>query len=713
MAKKSDLQTYREEYERWLPKLTNYQNRFKENYKRYSGYFDEVGTDVQVADPVAFELVERVVQRLFEQEPKFFADSSGFNLPREIRKILTATSEFIWDNGPIISASGPMRNKLKVVGREFCITGNVGIETYWNNVADAPDFRVIPVEDVVFDPSKTLRTSPVYYIRQFVSLDYLKDNVEVKKDGEVVTGIFKSAAIKQLSREDINHEKPDPSNVYINRTGTDVQRWVDEYELISRWEKGHCVRFIKGRDQEDPILVQEFDSLLDDDPLDFAMDVEVVKEPYAMSIIDPQAGLFKAKDLILSQTVDYGAKVLNPPTIVNPAIGNINLKSVANMYKLGGIVLADPTQIRQELISNAPQAAGLDMMNYIEQRAESISGVGAYLAGISNQPSDKTQGTAAGIQALQNAGIAPITDRQLNIEESIIQPFINKALQMIGATMSKNDFKWVLVGGEDQKWVKVTKGLLTGKIKLIDLMQAEVIQDTEAQAIVQVMLNEGKDPKEDILFDVDWVIGVEAGSMAQSDVNEAIKNKTSLVDLAAQLFIPIDREKLWLEIAQDSGIKEPDQYILQGQNASTGMPPASRRMTENMNFADLPPDGKMQMAANAGIQLNPQDMQQPGQQPASTGGAPANPQGQQSNPLAQDGVNLSPGEISRLQQDPRFAQQPPQQPPQATQMPPQAPQMPQIDPNAQGPVAAQQSAAQMPIVPMGPINKVKTKKKGK
>ena len=687
---KTDVQSYKTEYETWQPLLANYQNRFKENYKRYAGYFDEQGTDALVADPVAFELVERVVQRLFESEPKFFAESSGFNLPREVKRIFTSVAEFIWENTDVISVSGPMRNKLKVGGREFCITGNVGTETYWNPTADAPDLRVVPVEDIIFDPSKTLRTSPIYYIRQFVTLDYLKENVEVKKDGELLTGIFKSTAIKKLSRDNINHEKPDPSTVYINRTGTDIQRQVDEYELISRWEGKHCVRFVRGTDSEDPTLVQEFDSILDDDPLDFAMDVEVVKEPYAMSIIDPQAGLFKAKDLIMAQTVDFGAKVLNPSTIVNPAIGAVNLKTISNIYKLGGIVLGDPAQIRQTEISAAPQAAGLEMLNYIEQRAESISGIGAYIAGISNQPSDKTQGTAAGIEALQTAGNAPIHDRQMNIEESIIEPFMNKALKMIGATMAKNDFKWILVGGEDQKWVKVTKGFLTGDIKLIDLMQADIIKDTEVQQIVQVMLNAGKDPKKDILFDVDWIIHVETGSLALNDTQEQITNKTMLVNLASQLFIPIDREKMWLDIALDAGLKDPDQYVLQGQDASqSGMPPAAKKITENIPFQNLPPSGQIQMAANAGIQLNPQDVQNnPNNQPQGQ------PQGQPEpqNPLQQDGVNLTPEEIARLGQDPRFAQQP----------------------GAQGeanPQVALQNAAQTPMMPPGPVSKLKRKAK--
>ena len=627
MAKKADIQELKDEFERWKPLLQNYQLRFKENYKRYSGYFDQSGTDVEIADPVAFELVERMNQRLFEKEPKFYAESTGFNLPREVKRVITSLAEnYIWNNQNIIATTGPMRSKLKVIGREFCVTGNTGTETYWNVIADAPDLRTMPIEDIVFDPSKTLKTSHRYYIVQWVNLQYLEDNVEIKENGQVVTGIFDSAAIKKIKRlsagaassTNSSHQKPDPGAVYLNRTGTNIQRQVDEYQLISCWDSKHCTRFVYGLDE--PVGVMEFDSILEDDPLDFAMDIEVVKEPYAMSIIDPQAGLFKAKDLILSQTIDYGSKVLNPPTIVNPSIGAINLKTVANMYKLGGIVLGDPAQIKQEVPSTAPQTAGLEMMNYIEQRAESISGVGAYSAGISNQPNDRTQGTAAGIEALQSASLAPIHDRQMNIEESIIEPFINKALKMIGATMSDTDFKWVMITGAERSWVKVTKGFLTGKIRMTDLMAAGVIEDQEVAKVVQSMKDQGKNPEKDIMFDVDWVIKVETGSMADSDLKESFQNKKTLVDLATEMQIPIDKMKIWKDMAIDAGIKEPDQYIVQpqdqkgaeveqGQNAAGAPGPIQRTPSETISFKDLPPDGQVQMAQQAGIQIQPQQPQ--------------------------------------------------------------------------------------------------------
>lgn len=563
MATKKTIQEYKDEFSGWLRDLENYQTRFKDNYKRYTGYNETQGTETKISDPVAFELTERVIQKLYEKEPKFYADSRGKNLPTEVKNIITSTAEFMWNNPDRVQFSGPMRSKLKVGAREFIVTGNLAVESFWSHQVDAPDARIIPIEDVVFDPTKTLKTSPVYYIRQFVSLDYLKDNVEIKKDGSVVTGMFDSAAIKKLSRtvDERSKNKYDSRSNTISRSGTDLAHREDEFQLISRWEGKECVRFVMDDDMEKPVVVQEFSSLLDDDPLDFAMDVEVVKEPYAMSLIDPQLGLFKAKDLILNQTISYGAKVLNPPTIVNPNLGPVNLKTIANMYKLGGIVLGDPNQIKQLDVAGDPQRRGIEMMNWIEGRGEAITGINAYLAGVPSSQTDKTQGTKGGIEALVEQSASPVKDRQINLEESIIEPMINKWIKMVGATMSTNEIKWILVTGESPKWVKVTKGLLTGKIKLIDLMTAGLIENQEIQAIVDLMMTEGKDPEKDLLFDVDWLVRVETGSLAERDTQKEVENKKMVLELGIGLGLPIDAEKIWKEIASDGGFKEPENYI--------------------------------------------------------------------------------------------------------------------------------------------------------
>jgi len=560
-TKKTRVEEYRDEFSGWKDVLEKYFRRFNDNYKRYTNVNETIGTKAKISDPVAPELIERVIQKLFQRDPKFFAESRGKSLTREIKQVMSSAIEFLWSNPDMIQATGTMRSKLKVGGREFCVTGNMCTEVYWNHITDTPDMRVIPIEDVIFDPTKTLKSSPVYYVRQYVSLDYLKDNKEIRKDGKPVTGIFDAGAIKKLEIRLKDSTKRRDISRDINRSGGNYEEPEDMLLLISRYEGSKVCRFIWEDDEEEPLVVQEFDNaVLGTHPLQFAMDVEVPKEPYGFSILDYLGGLIKAKDMFLNQMVDYGSKVLNPPLFVDPSIAPVYLKTIANAWKLGGVVLAPPQQADHKPmppLNNQP----FDMLNYIEQRAESVTGIGAYLAGVPNQTSDKTQGTKGGIEALINQSVSPVQDRQINIEESIIEPAVNKWLKMTAATMGENEFKWVMITGEESKWIKVTRGLLMGKIKLVDLMTAGLVEDEEVQNLVYAMIENGEDPEKDILFDVDWMIKVETGSLAEVDSQKEIENKQMVISTGMQMGLPLDMEKLWKDLAVDAGVKEPEQYL--------------------------------------------------------------------------------------------------------------------------------------------------------
>ena len=594
---KKNVQLYQDEFTKWLNELEKYHTRFSDNYKKYVGYNEIKGTDSKVSDPVATELVERAIQKLFERDPKFFVESKGVNLPREVKSVMTSAIEWMWSNQDTVQATGPMRNKLKVAGREFLILNNTVVEVYWNPVSDAPDMRVVPLEDVIFDPTKNIKTSPVYYIRNSVSLDYLEDNVEIKKDGEVVAGIFDTAAIKKLRRmyPEKGYKSDDKA---IKRYNSDDQPNVGQIELITRYEGAKVCQFIKGGDDEEPVAVREYNNeVLGTHPLAFAIDKEVVKEPYGSSIIDDLAGLLKAKNLFLNQEIAYRSKVLNPPMWIDPSVATnpISMRTLGNAYKNGGIVIANKDMADHKGIPSIGNS-GLDMMNWIEGRGESISGLNGWVSGAADpDTSGRGQKTAAEVNAKQAAGATPISDRQTNIEESIIEPVVNKWLKMLGATMTRDEFKWVLISGEEPKWVKLTKGFLTGKIKLIDLMEANILDggtpegETEIQNIVDLMMQEGKDPAEDTVFDVDWMVKVETGSLAEQDSAKEVEKKRAVIQTGLEWGIPIDVEKAWKDLAVDANIKEPDQYLnkevlpqggmdagINGQPGAMGIGPAGQ-----------------------------------------------------------------------------------------------------------------------------------------
>jgi hypothetical protein len=590
----SRIQEYREEYERWLKALQPYHTgRFSRNYKQYTAYTEIEGNEAKISDPMAAEITERKIIRMFEREPKFFVQTPGKNIPKEITNIIAAVPTYYWSCPERIKSSGSMKSKLKMLGREVGVIGNGVNESYYNVVSDTPDNRVKPVEDFIFDPTKTLKTSEVIYSRDYVDLQYIEDNVEITEDGRTIKGMFSSAGVKKVKEiyKD-SKETTDNSTNSINRSGSDTYTpLVGPIQLISRWKGKHCCRFIKGLDEDEAIVLQEFDSILGEDPFDRVMDIEVVKEPYGFSSLDYLNPITHTKDLFLQQLTAYGSKLLNPPLFVDPSLAPVNRATIGNAWKLGGIVFAPPQQAEHKPMP--PMGSfGFDMLGYLQQRGEAVSGVSSSLGGMLNPESDRLNKTATGIKTMLNQATGPVKDLQESIEEGIIEPMANKWLKMAGFLMGENEIKYVLLTGQSPKWVRITKGLLTGKIKLNDLLEAELVEPQEVGEILSMMAENGQDPETEILFDVDWVVKVEMGSMAEVDKELEVENLKQWAEFRMQYQIPTDFKKISDEFAQRIGIKEPEQYDLQPQAGMDVMGQPAMPQFETGNMGGGMPQGQ-------------------------------------------------------------------------------------------------------------------------
>lgn len=629
------VSSHQKKYTRWLNVLQNYHTeRFTKNYQQYTAYTATRGTHTKISDPVAPELVERVVQKLFARDPTFMAMARGKNLPKEIVDITQSTASYFWTNPEKVQSSGSLRQKLKVGAREFCIIGNLCTETYYNNESDSPDFRVWPVEDVIFNPSMTLKTSNMYYFRQYVSLDYLESLMEQKdQNGKVTKGLFNAEAVQRVKERYSSNPgatmRSDPTPNQVMRSGSNaLSHHVEDILMVSCWNPKtlEVCRIIDWADviQEvtDPLGIDVF-------PYDFAMDIEVPKEPYGFGLLDFISGVTQAKDLFLNQVVDYGSRALNPPLFVDPT-ANIQRQTLRNAFRIGGIVFARQQDAQHVQYPPLP-TIGFDLLGYLQQRAEGVSGISPYVGGVPNASTDKTKGTKGGIQALIDQAGSPIQDRQQNIEESIIEPIINKFLKLAGELMGKDEEKYVYLTGQGAKWVRLTKGILTGKITLPDLVTTKLISNepptdaqyldpntgkpqqdefgfyvgSEANQLADLLKQEGKDPKSEILYDIDWIVRVETGSMAQQDAEADIQNFQNYLAMRVQYRIPTNFQAISLELANRMGIKNADQYDLDPGEPGNAAPFDLPRI--NVHFNDLPMSGKIQVAQNMGVTLTPQD----------------------------------------------------------------------------------------------------------
>ena len=567
------ISRYLTEYTKWKNVLQTYHtDRFATNYRQYSAYADTKGTDSTISDPVAPELVERKLSKLFERDPKFFGMARGRNMPREVSELIANVAEYYWSNPERVADAGSTRATMKKVGREFLVIGNTATEVFFNNQTDNPDFRQVPIEDIIFNPTKSLKESDVYYIDTFLSLDEIEEMVEEEDEKGIKTGIYNNNAVQALKdkyKEKDGTVKQDPRSNRINRIGDEkYESSVEAIHVVQRWEGGKLCEIadweVKLREVEDPRFIG-------DHPLQFGMDIEIPKQPYAMGMLDFISGLTAAKDLFLNQTIDYGAKALNPPLFYDPALSPLSKATLANAYKLGGMVAAKPNQAGHQQMPPMPQE-GFGLLTYMQQRSESVTGVGAYVGGVPNQVSDKTEGTKGGIEALIAQGASPIRDAQMTLEEGIIEPMVNKWLKMAGELMGDDEIKYIFISGQQPKWVQITKGILTGKITLDDMFMAELIKEEEYTEIAQIMLEDGKEPSEELIFDIDWIIKVETGSLAEIDTREDIENFARWVAFNRQNQVPIDMRKVSMEMAMRSGVKEPEQYLVDQEQLPNQIP---------------------------------------------------------------------------------------------------------------------------------------------
>ena len=140
--------------------------------------------------------------------------------------------------------------------------------------------------------------------------------------------------------------------------------------------------------------------------------------------------------------------------------------------------------------------------------------------------------------------------------------------------MGQNEIKYSLITGEAPKWVSLTKGFLTGKITLQDLITAEIVSTvpdpetgtSEVDEITQLMAEQGQDPTTDVIFDIDWLVRVEAGSLAERDTQKDLQDFDSTIQAGQTMGVPLNMIEIWKERAMRAGIKEPEQYLMNQEN---------------------------------------------------------------------------------------------------------------------------------------------------
>jgi hypothetical protein len=221
----------------------------------------------------------------------------------------------------------------------------------------------------------------------------------------------------------------------------------------------------------------------------------------------------------------------------------------------------------------------------MQQAIERAARFSLYGAGLSGQSSDKTQGTASGIQSIQ-AAAEPNVEIQLDdIQEMFMQPVGRKYLKMIGRMMGTDEIRYGLLQGENQEWVKATKGILTGKATIKDMVMVGLIDEQDAlqytttmQPVIDPMTGQpAVDPmtgqpamqqvpipgaEEALIFDVDWVVEVKLDNQSASDKDRKTQAELAHIQWGMQIGVPIDPEKAWVRLGKRGGFDDIEDIIL-------------------------------------------------------------------------------------------------------------------------------------------------------
>lgn len=626
---KSSVQPEWEEIRRW-----------DEMYQFYKREGSETFSDVSMNQ--AFSIVENYVARLNDTSMTVNARAHGTNdmgiFERYIGNVIQST---VFD-AKVEDEMGPFRKVKELWERDFLVKGNAVAEVTYCHVvrrngsgvekvvASNPATRPLPLFSVIGQPWKTHMTSDEYFVEKFVTFKYLQDNEKTKENPN---GIYENVGSLQLSIAEDGR---------LTRTSTDQRKIINGVEMpvqeppirllehhVGPWMRVYANERVKIRDVYDPFK-------LGTHPLILGMNYNVDGRYYAYGEIAAIYKPIRAQDTIINQRIQTVNQYLRPRTAVDPNIGP-DLDMVALIMEKGGVFYADPNSIKT-IETQLPPSVAYTETTELQRGVELAARSSAYSSGIANSTSDTTQGTKGGILALQSANEPNFQIKLDGVKDMFLRPICRKYLPMIGNLMGKDDLKYGEMQGEDRPWLAATKNMLLGIVTLKDLHTVGMLTDAGFAAYTTTPVLDpatGQPPidpqtgqpavnpqtgqpltqpipgsESAHMVEVDWLVDVTLDMRSSSEKQTRLQNLQNMIKFLADFGVHMNPARLeaFIEPKMEE-LKGLSTVILtqeEQQQQSSQMPREQLRV--QVNFQDLPTAGKMQAAAQAGIQLTPQDL---------------------------------------------------------------------------------------------------------
>lgn len=575
--------------DRWLQSevKADLDKKSLENENYWKGFHyqrPEVDKTRALVDNVIFEALETYLPHATGQDPEALVEIAGN--PPETTPDMDAFVQFIHEKLGQISDEIRLRLKTKRMVRHWALD-LVGImKGGWDMARDIPTAKIILPSKIILDPSATIEEDG--YTGEMVG-EYRKlpagviiDIIEGDNAGDGAV-----AYLKELVKEDLATE------VQF------IEWWTDRFTL---WTMNKKVLLKKKNpywnyDKENPALdsggVDEENQpiMVPQKPTPGINHIPVPKKPYFfLSVfnlgkrpIDDTSLIgqnLSNQDIINKRMkqIDKNADSANNGVVVSlekSGLTTQQAKGVTEALRKGGTI-AVPSGSAQEAIFR-PQLPELPGMVYSQLQDTRVRVQGIFgTQGLVPQTAEKMETYRGTLQA-QTMDTDRIGGGVGEYIEQVLDDFFNFAVQML----------YVL---DDETIQKTQGGTPPPKIKV----------SVKAGSLL---------PKDSV-------------TIANQSISLANEGKMALIDLYKNLDFPNPEElaaNVWLEANAPELLFGSNPLVqkaiqMKQQQSQSAMQAAAQaeaaksagKVTESIAFKDLPPDGKAQLAAKAGIMLHPE-----------------------------------------------------------------------------------------------------------
>lgn len=565
----AQFRTWKEDLRRYWAEM----DRCQEMYEFYKSKSERSESEANVSLNTPFAIVESQIAKENQATMRITVTAKPEKSIGEFDEWVASVLKGAIEDPDVAEIHGTFRKTKEMFSRSLKVVGNAAAEINWCYkteirdgekvvVADNPYVKTRHYKSVIFNPAMQFDRSDTYYVEDWVSLEDLK--ASEYKDGKGTYSNLDELSVKLKGKDGLR----DDSDVQYVSGDRKVSRKTKPVQVITKWKGNRMTVYATAgsgdgtliRDAVDPMKLGGHNLLL-------AMRYQVEGRPYAYGEISAIYKPVRAQDTIVSQSIEIVNKYLRGSYV----LGTSNdIDQFMMVLANGGAMYGDVSAIANVPV-NVPPSGAFQSIDVLQQAIERAARFSLYGSGLSGQSTDKTQGTASGIQSIQAAAEPNVEIQLEDIEDMFMRPLARKYLKMIGRLMGEDESRYGLLEGENPEWVRATKGILTGKATIQDFVMAGLLDAEEAQGFLTA-----PDPvtgapmpipgaNEAFVFDVDWLVDVKLDNQSASDRESEIQKQMGTVDLAMKMGVQLSPERTATYFANATDFDEFESLMLTEQ----------------------------------------------------------------------------------------------------------------------------------------------------